>query len=211
MLTLKINFNTLKKLLLVCLLLISQNSLTQSDSSVVISRINLEEPQNIAAKSIPSILLNAFQEGKINAYYPKNINIQVPYPQFLRQFYSEGAAYHALKQQVPDWFCAKPDFPNIDPFTSDCFSNQLIVGEESTWNRVLNKQERKHSFVKLIYDASCTAKGLEMEGPVFRMKDLEKLQEKKYHVPNPKNSARTLPIAAYLRLRLYRTHLPSFH
>ena len=198
----------MKNLTLIILTLISTAGMAQkkvTSEGEVRVRISTLEKQNKVAKDIPRLLLQAWCKGDINAYYPKNQNVELTYAQFLEHFGMEKRAYTVLDNQVPEWFCEEQPLEciPIDPYTMQCLQYEVELGEENYFNKNTARQEKKLEYIKLIYSSNCTVRGIEIEGPVLKINDIKKLP-KSYKVTNPENDASALPIWSYLTLGNYR-------
>lgn len=165
------------------------------------TRISTKEKQNKVAQDIPKLLLQAWCAGEISAYYPKNQKIEMNYAQFLSHFGMEKKAYMVLDNQTPEWFCEEElmECIPIDPMTMKCMQYEIELGEENYFNQTTSRQEKKLNYIKLVYSSTCTARGIEIEGPVFKMNDIKKL-DKKYTVQNLQNDVASLPIWSYLTI-----------
>ena len=185
--------------LLVSIVGVAQNKMTSEGEER--TRISIKEKQNLVTKDIPVLLLEAWCKEEITAYYPKNQNVEMSYAQFLNHFGMEQRAYTVLDNQVPDWFCNEQQkcIP-IDGYTMNCFQYEVELGEENYFNRQTSRNEKRIDYVKLIYSSICTARGIEVEGPVFKMKDIKRLDKQKYKVRNAQNNAASLPIWSYLTI-----------
>jgi hypothetical protein len=168
------------------------------------SSVYLEEKQNKPAAAIPKILLEAYSKGDITAYYPKNLEKQVSYAQFLNHFGMESKAYQVIADDTPDWFCHDGPVVQVDAMVIDCMQYAFEIGERSVRNNVTYQQEIKLAYVKLIYSGECSASGFEKEGPVFRLGDIRKLKSSAYKIVNAQNSSVSYKVADYLDLRLFR-------
>lgn len=166
------------------------------------TRISIKEKQNKAAKDLPPLLLKAWCDGEISAYYPKSLDTKLSYSQFLYHFGMEELAYKTVDNDVPEWFCneEKTSCGKIDEYTLSCFQFEVELGEENYFNRNKLTQEKRIDYVKLIYSNNCTYTGLELEGPVFKMSDIKNLNKEKYNIQNPINDATTLDIWSFLTI-----------
>lgn len=191
--------------LVIYMLLISTVGLAQQKSTSEGNervRISTIEKQNKEAKEISKLLLQAWCMGDITAYYPKNQTIEMSYAQFLNHFGMEEYAYTLLNNQTPSWFCSEKKLRciPIDPLTMQCLQYEIELGEENYFNQQKSTQEKRIDYVKLIYSSICDVRGIELEGPVFKMKDIKKLNKQKYKVRNPQNDAATLDVWSYLTI-----------
>jgi len=170
----------------------------------ITSRVYLTEKQNKPAAVIPKILLDAYSNGDIKAYYPRDLEKTVPYTQFLNHFDMETKAYQQITNDSPAWFCGQRQSVAIDASVTQCMQYVFEIGERSVRNNITYQQEIKLAYIKVIYSGECTADGLEIEGPVFRLGDIRKLKNSRYKVVNAQNSSVTYKVADYLDLRLFR-------
>lgn len=177
----------------------AQNKMTSEGEAR--TRIAIKEKQNLVIRDISSLLLKAWCKGDIIAYYPNNQNIEMSYAQFLEHFGMEKRAYIMLNNQVPDWFCNEHQkcLP-IDAYTMSCLQYEVELGEENYFNKQTSRNEKRLDYVKLIYSSICTLKGVEIEGPVFKVNDIKNLDKLKYKVRNPQNVAASMPLWSFLTL-----------
>ena len=192
------------KTMIMCLCLIPAISTFAQSSRIKKSRVNLLEKQNKPASKIPEILLKAYSNGEIKAYYPQALKKQVPYAQFLNHFGMAAKANRQIANGQPSWFCKKAKPLAVDDDVLSCMQYSFEIGEESYRNNVSYQQSIRMVYVKLIYSNQCTADGLEKEGPVFKIKDIRKLIEREHKIINAQNSAVSYTIGDYLALRLFR-------
>lgn len=169
----------------------------------IISRVNLKEKQNQMAASIPKILLDAYSNGDIQAYYPKNMDIPVSYAQFLNHFGMTDKAYRELVSESPVWFCRDKKPVPADGFVIKCMQYNMEIGEKQYRNNITYAQEKKLNYVKIIYASECAIDGVETEGPVFKIGDISKLTDRSYGIINPQNPAVVYSVSDLLKLKLY--------
>ena len=160
------------------------------------------EPQNAMASSIPKLLLEAFREGDIAAYYPQSPGVSMPYTQFL-QHYGESAKAQQSLTGNPTWFCVESELPRLDRAILDCLSRKFELGEKLVVNRVTMQNEMQQEFIRLVHSETCDPRGFETYGPLFRVRDIEKLTQKQYRMINPQNLAVTYNIIDVMRIRLF--------
>jgi len=185
--------------LLISTLVVAQQKTTSEGEERV--RISLIEKQNLYAKDLPYKLLKAFCNGDIKAYYPANLNVELNYPQFLSHFGMEKRAYAMIDEDLPDWYCDKTSkCIALDHYTLNCMQFEIEIGEENFFNRNTSKQEKRIDYVKIIYSYNCNVRGVEIEGPVFRMSDIKKLNSENYKINNSSNQAASLSLWSYLTL-----------
>lgn len=193
------------KLTLMCLFLLATLNTIAQSNRVKKSRVALGEKQNKPAANIPEILLEAYSKGEISAYYPSAQNKRVPYSQFLYHFGMEAKANIQVEKGSPYWFCNKEKPVAIDQEVMDCMKYSFEIGEESYRNNITYQLDKRMIYVKVIYSNECTDDGLEIEGPVFRISDIRKLNERRHKIVNAQNSAVSYTISDYLALRLFRS------
>jgi hypothetical protein len=163
--------------------------------SVSISTVFSQEPQNKMARHIPGLLMKAFSEGEINAYYPNDLNRKIPLAQFYYHFGERDLAVDALTQS-PTWYCNSKT-PQPNRLLQDCFSIKFDIANQ------LTNGKKKPVFIRLTYDATCSPSGISIMGPVFRFSEIAKLNRKTYPIINPQNQAVSYSIADVLQLQLY--------
>jgi len=169
------------------------------------TKVYLMDKQNQTAKAIPRLLLDAYSRGDIEAYYPLDRQSSVSYAQFLSHFGMVSESYKVVENDFPSWFCNSREVILPSEELIKCMQNNFELAEKPFKNTVTNLQEKKMVYVKLIYSAKCTAAGMEKEGPIFKIRDIKKLKNRRrYKIVNPTNSAVTYTIADYLSLGLVR-------
>jgi hypothetical protein len=183
------------------LFVVAMDSL-QAQNEIIISRVFSSEKQNAMASKIPGILLDAYSKGEIMAYYPKNRNIPVNYVQMLHHFGASQEAEEMLNAS-PWWYCESSASAKVNAEMEQCFSQYFEIGELKQINRITRMPELKHLFIRLIYANDCSADGFEREGPVFKIKDVAKLEKEVYRLVNPRNPVYKYKIIDYLRLKSY--------
>ena len=176
----------------------------KAQSQIIRSKVYLAEKQNKPAEVIPELLIKAYANGDINAYYPMDISRQVNYPQFLNHFGMTSKAYQAIGYDKPTWFCVN-DLPvKVNSDVLKCMKYKFEIGERSVRNNITYQDEIKLVYVKLLYSEECSVQGLEKEGPVFRFGDIKKLKSSQYKMINPENYSMSYTMADYLLLRLFK-------
>lgn len=172
-----------------------------------ISTVFSSEPQNKMASEIPGLLLEAFRNGDLAAYYPQNINSKVYYAQFLNHFGEKEKAQEVLRKN-PVWFCKERELPRISREAMSCLNKRFDIAEVVEFNRFTGVNEKKHAFIRIIHDSECDPRGIQTMGPVFKMEDILKLRSSRYMITNPQNSAVKYSIADLILLRLYASRKP---
>jgi hypothetical protein len=167
-----------------------------------LSLIFSSEPQNAMASDIPKLLLEAYRQGDIRAYYPRSPNVPIPYAQFIQRYTGSAKAQEILKGN-PSWFCEESELPRLSKATLSCLSEKFELGEKLEVNRVSMQNELKQYFIRLIHSEACDPRGFETYGPFFKMRDIETLTQKPYRMINPQNQAITYSIIDVMRLRLF--------
>jgi hypothetical protein len=190
----------MKQLIVLISLLFSLN--LAFSQTLKLSRIFASEPQNMMASRIPPLLLEAYRQGDIVAYYPENLKVRIPYAQFLKH-YGESAKAQKVIGQNPSWFCEQNTSPKLGNWRLDCLSKQFELGERFGQNKVTMENEFKQEFIRLVHSNECDPRGFETYGPVFLVSDIEKLKGKQYRLVNQKNNAVTYSIIDVMRLRLF--------
>lgn len=162
---------------------------------VSMSSVFASEPQNKMAKNIPNLLMQAFVNGDIDAYYPNDVNKKIPIEQFLYHFGDTDRAIDVMTKG-PSWFCS-PEKISVSENLKTCFSVKFEVGNQQSQGKL------KPAFVRLFFDASCNPSGINLLGPIFRFSDIQKLRGSGYQLTNLQNQAIKYSIADVLLLRLY--------
>lgn len=160
------------------------------------SAVFSSEPQNRMISRVPKLLLEAYRNGDVPAYYPKAIKTPVPYHQFLAHFVGGAQAVNAL-QAGPDWFCDRR-LPALDQGQLSCFSDKFLLFKINT-----TEKAKEHVYVQLIQTGDCAQAGYDRPGPIFRVTDIARLTSKVYPLVNPQNGAVTYSINDALLLHLY--------
>lgn len=174
-----------------------------ADAQVKVSTVFGSEAQNAMAAKIPGLLLEAYRNGHIKAYYPAQPNQVIPYAQFLQHF-GEGTKAQQVIATGPDWFCGDQEMPKASKEVLDCLSQQFEIGERLVENRVTRMNELKQEFIRLIFPSECHPAAIDTYGPVFKINDLRKIIGKAYRIPNPENDAISYSIEDVMRLRLFK-------
>lgn len=174
----------------------------QIKTSTVLS----SEPQNKMASQIPEILLEAYRNGHIRAYYPERENVAIPYTQFLAHF---GEADKAQKMlgKAPAWFCVE-EAPKPGAEVIGCLSEKFQIIEKLVRNPVTQMNELKQQYIRLVYSEECHPAAISTYGPVFKVDDLKKLVQKPYRITNPENEAVSYAVNDILLLRLFKGRVP---
>lgn len=168
-----------------------------------LSIVFASEPQNAMASDIPKLLLEAYRQGDIRAYYPSYPNVPIPYAQFVQRYAGSAKAQETLKGN-PSWFCEESELPRLSRSTLACLSEKFELGEKLEVNRVSMQNEMKQYFIRLIHSETCDPRGFETYGPFFKMRDIENLTQKPYRMINQQNNAVTYSIIDVMRLRLFK-------
>lgn len=164
--------------------------------NIYISRVFASEPQNKTAKQLPALLLKAYANGDIKAYYPEDLNRKVTYAQFLQHF-GEGEKAATAVESSPAWFCDEEKiFPSKQ--TTTCFSVSYQLGKSRSRTGKI-----AHRFVRLLFDSACGQANILRMGPVFKFPEIAKLDRQKYAIANPRNQAVKYSPADILLLGLY--------
>ena len=179
----------------------TSTAILKAQNEIIISRVFNSEKQNAMASKIPGILLEAFSKGEIVAYYPKNANIPVNFVQMLHHFGASQQAEDMLNAS-PWWYCESSGSATINTEIKQCFSQYFEIGELKQINHITKMPEKNH-FIRLIYASDCSPDGFERQGPVFKIKDIAKLDKQEYRLMNPRNAVYKYKIIDYLRLRTY--------
>jgi hypothetical protein len=175
-------------------------NLLLAQGPVEISTVFSSEKQNLMASEIPGLLLEAYRNGDIAAYYPQNMNVRIPYVQFL-QHYGESEKAAQILSAPPAWFCDGTRYPKLEPGKQQCFKERFEIGEQVVRNDVTMMPEKKQAFIRLIFSAECHDIGATL-GPVFKIDEMERLGSA-YRITNPQNSAVKYRLYELIKLRLY--------
>lgn len=165
------------------------------------SRIDFKEKMNTPAKIIPTLLLKAFCNGEIQAYYPNAETVSVNCSDFLAQFGMVEPIVLSTSggDQIP---CISQIYLQLDPNLLRCFSYYMDVDESWEMDSKTSRLTKRIKYVRLIYSAWCSSMNFDYNGPVFKYSDIDKLNEN-YRVPNPQNLAINLKIGDFFKIRPY--------
>lgn len=192
-----------KIILLTCLLFsVAANAQRPRDmySNIELMRINLKEKLNLPARWLPKLLIQAFCEGKIKAYYPYNVNKECSYYEFVSHF----AAGKTQPQPSAD------EFSNISCPASFCmagddelmkmFQDHIEIFQVKRFDKNLSTEVYDIKYIRIKFIKEKYGQVFDYQGPVFYYEDVAALGEE-YKLPNPKNDAAKLSFKQFLQMR----------
>ncbi len=168
----------------------------------ITSRVDFREKMNRPAAKIPAMLLQAFCAGEIQAYFPNSPTTPMTYQDFLTHF---GMAAPVVENKSDQSIaCVEQSCGQLDPNILNCFSIYMDMDETFQFDRKHSQMKQKISYVRLVYSAECNYKGLDYEGPIFKVADMQKLSAK-YNVMNPQNTAANHKLYTYFMIRPFNS------
>ena len=200
----------MKKLLLASILLsfFVLNAQQKKDQRLIekqytITRVPLKEKFNLPARELPSLIIQAFCEGKINGYYPLKPTEVCSYHEFAAHFTvnkfqpsRNDDAYEEVNCQQA--FCYTKNEASIEPFRL-----YYDILEEKSFSRENSSQQHRVKFIRLIYSYEKYGMELFFDGPLFSYSDLIKLEPEEYALNNPKNDAAKISFKQYFEKRMF--------
>jgi|ERR1700741_1320464 len=171
-------------------------------SNIELFRINLKEKINLPARYLPKLLLQAYCEGKIKAYYPFNVNKECSYYEFASHFAAGRAqpipgADEFSNISCPGNFCMWNDDDMLKKFQDHVELFQVKRFDKNLSTEVYDIKYIRIKFIKEKYDQV-----FDFQGPVFYYEDVIALGEE-YKIPNPKNDAAKLTFKQFLEIRQF--------
>jgi hypothetical protein len=172
--------------------------------STLVQRMYYSEKINQPVRVLPNLLLKAFCEGEIQAYFPNATNTAMTFNDFLAHF---GMGQSTATSREPNVTsngvsCQEALCVKLDPVFLKCFSYYTDIIEIEKFDRQTSTYKNVPQFVRLVLSPECTYNGLEYMGPVFKYSDIQKLPTK-YKIKNPENQAMEYTIPQFMALRLF--------
>ncbi|MFL5752350.1 MAG: hypothetical protein ACJ76F_03010 [Bacteroidia bacterium] len=169
-------------------------------SNIELVRINLKEKLNLPARYLPKLLIQAYCEGKIKAYYPFNVNKECSYYEFASHFAGGKTqpipgADEFSNINCPASFCIAGDDELMKKFQDHVELFQVKRFDKNLSTEVYDIKYIRIKFIKEKYDQV-----FDFQGPVFYFEDVIALGEE-YKLPNPKNDAAQLTFKQFLQIR----------
>ena len=161
-------------------------------------RIDNAEKQNVFTKGLAEKLLKAFQDGKIKAYYPMNVEKEMSYTAFLAHY---GLPQAEIATDITTTLtCPQNSNLQVDAWMLGCLTRYLEIYETQGFNKKTSVNTHDIHYVRIIFASQCSYKGIDTYGPVFKSKDIAHLHETIY---NPHNYAVKYAPKDVLKLRLF--------
>lgn len=191
----------IKKIIAICLLISSlafiQKSPYMTESKMWL-RVDNAEKQNVLMKGLAEKLLKAFQNGKIKAYYPMDVEKEMSYNAFLAHF---GAPQAEISSDVTTTLtCPQNTNLQIDAWLLSCLTRYVEIYETQGFNKKNSVYSHDIHYLRMIFSADCSYKGIDTYGPIFKWKDIIHVHDKVY---NPYNYAIKYSPKDILKLRLF--------
>lgn len=168
-----------------------------------IIRVPLKEKFNLPARELPSLIIQAYCEGKLNGYYPMKPTEVCGYHEFAAHFTvnkfqpsRNGDAYEEIN--CPQAFCYTKNEATIEPFRL-----YYDILEEKSFNNETSSQQHRIKFIRLIYSYEKYGMEIFLDGPLFTYNDLIKLNPEEYSLNNPKNDAIKISFKQYFEKRMF--------
>lgn len=164
----------MKYFILAIILLAGLTAQAQDDKNIPLQkeingRIRLQEKANQNLSILPEMLLSAFCQGQIKAYYPNRPDVEMSFDNFVSYFnipYQPDTGTHSCVCDL----CRK-----LDPAFIAAFSEYMdYTGTERLDNRT-GTYTYETKYLRIMLPAHFTLTGKEYAGPVFRYADAEKL------------------------------------
>lgn len=161
-------------------------------------RVDNAEKQNVFTRELGKKLIKAFQDGRIKAYYPMDITKEMSYAAFLAHY---GAPQATVSTDITSSLsCPEKTSLQIDPWLLSCLTRYLEIYETQGFNKNKSRYTHEVHYVRMIFSADCSIKGIDTYGPVFKWKDIAHLHDKIY---NPYNYSMKYTPKDIFKLRLF--------
>lgn len=131
------------------------------------ARIFLDEKANKPLKILPDLLLRAFCDGRLKAYYPNRTNVQMSYYDFLWYFGIHEPVANA-NELLP---CPSANCLQLDPVFTDAFSVAFDFSEMQKLNTNTSQYTYDIQYIRLVFLSEVNG-NQEYLGPVFRYEDI---------------------------------------
>ena len=169
-----------------------------------ITRISLKEKFNLPARDLPSLLIQAYCEGKISGYYPLKPSEICGYHEFTAHFsvkkYQPSRNDDTFEEiNCPASFCNTKNEASVEPF-------RLLVDlmEDKVFSRETSSQKMNIKYIRLLYVYEKHGLEVVLNGPLFLYEDVVKLNAEEYALPNPKNDAAKVSFKKFFEGRMFQ-------
>jgi hypothetical protein len=172
------------------------------EKNTQITRVPLAEKFNLPARNFPKLLIKAFCEGKIGAFYPLKPELACGYHEFAAHFAMNNVQPTPKPEECetvscPPAFCLCADESAL-PFTL-----YYDIIEEKEESNVTSSTGYKMKFIRLIYVLKKHDLEVFMFGPLFTYEEVIALAGTEYSLMNPKNDAANVSFKHYLESRIF--------
>ena len=201
-----------KYILLVLALAFSQliNAQVKSGSTYQqgeIMKIPLMEKFNLPARKLPEILLKAYCEGLIKAYYPMNVDSVCSYHNFMKQFaygktQPKPSADEFSNIQCPASFCEGGDEAVLEQFR-----HSFEIIQQKRFDKAMSKEVYDITYVRLVFVREKADMIWDVLGPVFKYEDVIALTRDDQKLLNAKNQAAPISMKQYFSGRMFHGYL----
>ena len=178
-------------------------SQTFIEKNFQITRMPLIEKFNLSARELPRLLIRAYCEGKIAAYYPYAPETACSYHEFASHFavtktqpVVAGDKFEDVP--CPSSFCINKEEESLAPF---CFYYDVI--EDKNFNTQTSTEKHHIKYIRLIYKLERHGEEILYIGPVFNYDDVLALDASEYSLFNPKNDAARIGFKLYFEGRMF--------
>jgi len=187
--------------LIFCSVVLNAQRLMEKEFQV--TRIPLKEKFNLAARDLPSLLIQAFCEGKITAYYPQKPSLECGYHEFAAHFEvlkTQPVAKGDVFEEVycPNAFCSTKNEASVEPFRL-----YFDVIEDKEFSNQKSSEKFNIRYIRLIYAFDKHGMEVIKTGPLFVYEDVSKLNAQDYSLLNPKNDAARISFKKYFESRMF--------
>lgn len=181
-----------------------RNDLRLMEKQYNITRISLKEKFNLSVRDMPSLIIQAFCEGKIVGYYPFKPKEPCSYHEFVAHFsvskFQPSRNDDAFEEiNCPAAFCYTKNEASVEPFRL-----YMDLLEDKVFSRETSTQKHHVKYVRLIYAFEKHGMELIFDGPLFLYEDLVKLNPEEYALPNPKNDAAKISFKKFFESRMFQ-------
>jgi hypothetical protein len=157
--------------LIICTSAAAQPSKTIALEKKVEGRIHLDEKANESLHILPRMLLTAFCQGQIKAYYPNAPETEMSFDNFVAYF---KFPYKPISDSSAN-ACVCSLCKNLDADFIDAFSKFIDYGEVERFNTASSSYSYETEYLRMMLPAKYTRQNKEYAGPVFRYADIAKL------------------------------------
>ncbi|OFY64049.1 MAG: hypothetical protein A3H98_04080 [Bacteroidetes bacterium RIFCSPLOWO2_02_FULL_36_8] len=171
----------------------------------LLHRLDFRKKNNQYLKELPRVILRAYCEGKLNAYFPGAPDKPVAYSEFLAHFGMPELALSQL-EKFESFECTGNLCLETDPWILNCFSIYADILEVQRFDKNRSQYSYDIKYINLVFSSECTGNGLDYMGPVFKFDDLVKVSGL-YTVKNPLNDADEISLARIFLERKFQTDI----